>query len=194
MGSKIILWVVFINLAIGLNKIAAANDKVSCVPPPPDGYVSNDSNVIFCNAAELASFQKLKIARMARDLGDYDTAVGIWQSLAKENNISALKSLGLMGVARDDPAMATKWYRKAADLGDAKAQSFMASGYFQGKGVPQDYVLAYMWYSLSASHALSPDRTKPASVIELRDIVAAKMTKEQIAEAQNLTRNWASSM
>lgn len=192
MGSKIILWVVFINLAIGLNKIAAADDILNCVPPPPDGYESNDPNVKYCNAAELASFEKLKIARLAIELGDDDTAIGIWQSLAKENNIFALKSLGLLGVARGDFVMATKWYRKAADLGDSDAQNFMGSSYFQGKGVSQDYLLAYMWYNISSSHA-GPDHTKSESVAKLRDMVAAKMSKEEISEAQNLTRNWASS-
>lgn len=192
MESKIILWVVFIILAIGLNKIAAADDKVSCVPPPPGRYVLKDPNVIFCNSAELASFEKLKIARMAQNISDDDTAVGIWQSLAKENNVFALKSLGLMGSVRGDFIMATKWYRKAADLGDAEAQIFMGNSYFQGKGVLQDYLLAYMWYNISASHA-GPDHTKSESVAELRDMVAAKMSQKEISEAQNLARNWASS-
>jgi len=33
---------------------------------------------------------------------------------------------------------AVKWYRLAADQGDADAQSSLGAMYYQGQGVPQD--------------------------------------------------------
>ena len=61
--------------------------------------------------------------------------------------------------------------------------------YADGQGVPQDYVQAHMWLNLSASRAtdvLDPRLSEPSSAINL----AAKMTPDQIAEAQRLAREW----
>jgi len=51
------------------------------------------------------------------------------------------------------------------------------------KGVPQDDVLAYMWFNLAAARG-----EKYAG--DLRDDLAQHMTSEQIAEAQKLARDW----
>ena len=55
--------------------------------------------------------------------------------------------------------------------------------YALGLGVPQDYVHAHMWISLAAAQG-------DADAVNNRDIVAAKMTPDQIAEAQKLAREW----
>ncbi|MDA1310441.1 MAG: hypothetical protein O2985_12665, partial [Proteobacteria bacterium] len=44
-----------------------------------------------------------------------------------------------------------KWYRKAAEQGDASAQNNLGIMYRNGKGVPQDNVLAHMWWSLATA-------------------------------------------
>jgi hypothetical protein len=41
-----------------------------------------------------------------------------------------------------DYAEAAKWYRMAADRGNAAGQQSFGSLYLNGQGVPQDYVLA----------------------------------------------------
>ena len=82
-----------------------------------------------------------------------------------------------------DFAAARSWYRKAAEQGLAKAQLNLGVMYANGRGVPQDYVQAHMWWNLSAAQG-DADATKN------RDIVAAKMTPAQIAEAQKLAREW----
>ena len=74
-----------------------------------------------------------------------------------------------------------KWYKPAAEQGDAIAQSNLGVMYEEGKGVPQDYVRAHMWFSIAV---ISGDKTASKS----RDIVAKKMTPSQIEEAQNLAR------
>jgi TPR repeat protein len=43
-----------------------------------------------------------------------------------------------------------KWFRKAADQGDAYAQGRLGSRYYNGKGVPQSYAEAAKWYRKSA--------------------------------------------
>ncbi len=60
--------------------------------------------------------------------------------------------------------------------------------YGKGLGVPQDYILAFMWFKLTASrYPPGEDRDK---VVKYRDIVAAKMTPAQISEAEKLAREW----
>ncbi len=58
--------------------------------------------------------------------------------------------------------------------------------YVDGSGVPQDYVMAHMWIDLAAAKS-SDDRE---TYVTLRDTLAALMTPEQIAQAQQLARDW----
>ena len=81
-----------------------------------------------------------------------------------------------------DFAAARSWYRKAAEQGLVKAQLNLGVMYANGRGAPQDYVQAHMVEPRSAEG--DADATKN------RDIVAAKMTPAQIAEAQKLAREW----
>jgi len=64
-----------------------------------------------------------------------------------------------------------------------------------GRGVPQDYLAAYMWFNLAGAHAEPAFRWDEASrtvwsAVEDRDRIAAKLTPAQIAEAQRLSREW----
>jgi TPR repeat protein len=43
-----------------------------------------------------------------------------------------------------------RWYRKAADQGYPRAQCELASAYYLGSGVPQDYAEALRWYRSAA--------------------------------------------
>lgn len=76
-----------------------------------------------------------------------------------------------------------KWRGKAAYQGDAGMQYLQGLSYLLGtKGVPRDDVLAYMWFSLStASGYKGTDH-----LIDLE----VRMTPQQIAQAQELARNW----
>ena len=55
--------------------------------------------------------------------------------------------------------------------------------YDNGQGVPQDYVLAHMWWNLSSSQGIT-------TAIKGRNIVEKFMTPQQIEKAQELARNW----
>ena len=52
------------------------------------------------------------------------------------------------GVPQDD-VEAVRLYRRAADQGDTFAQNNLGMMYATGQAVPQDYVQAYMWFSVS---------------------------------------------
>jgi len=49
-----------------------------------------------------------------------------------------------------DAAEAVKWYRKAADQGDATGQYNLGWMYANGRGVPQDDAEAVKWYRKAA--------------------------------------------
>ena len=71
----------------------------------------------------------------------------------------AQSNLGLMfeigqGVNQDYKA-AFKWYKRAADQGNADAQNNLGFMYLQGLGVTQDYKVALKWYKLAADGKLS---------------------------------------
>ena len=55
--------------------------------------------------------------------------------------------------------------------------------YFSGNGVPEDDVLAYMWFNLAAAQ-------RDENAQNDKDIAEQRMTREQIAEAQRLSTEW----
>jgi uncharacterized protein len=117
----------------------------------------------------------------------YPHAVSWYRHAAWQGDASAQLSLGSMyykgqGIPQNY-AEAVTWFRKAADQGSAQAQINLGAMYANGQGVPQDYILAHMWLSLAAAK-------NETRAVDLRDIVAAKMTAAQVAEAQKLAREW----
>ena len=82
-----------------------------------------------------------------------------------------------------DYAAAMRWFRLAADQGDANSQNNLGLMYAQGQGVAQDYVLAHTWFNLSATQGHQ-------QAISNLDITVRRMTPAQIAEAQKLAREW----
>jgi hypothetical protein len=89
-----------------------------------------------------------------------------------------------------DYAEAAKWYRKAAEQGNAKAQGSLGFIYLMGRGVPQDYVISHMWFNLAGARLSASESKKREIVKHYMDIVDSKMTPAQIAEAQRLAREW----
>jgi TPR repeat protein len=114
--------------------------------------------------------------RIAADAGDADAQFRLgWMSYVGEG-------------VRKDYADAARWWRLSAEQGNAVAQYDLGLMYLNGEGVRQDYVSAYMWLNLAVSrYDPGEDRDKAVSV---RDDVARRMTAEQLAEAQRLTREW----
>ena len=88
---------------------------------------------------------------------------------------------------RRDYDTALKEFRPLAEQGFASSQFNLGVMYNNGQGVPQDYIQAHMWANLAAAVATGEDQKRRA---KLRDEIAAKMTPEQIAEAQRLAREW----
>ena len=123
----------------------------------------------------------------AYDRGDYATALRLWRPLAEQGDANAQFDLGGLyekgeGVPKDY-VEAAKWLRLAAEQGNFVYEFNLGLTYYDGKGVPQDCVLAHMWFNLAATQGYD-------LAIQMRDSVAAKMTADQIAEAQRMAREW----
>ena len=84
-----------------------------------------------------------------------------------------------------DDAEAVQWFRQAAEQGYAEAQYNL--GIMYARGDPEDYVQAHMWLDLAASRLTGEARE---NAVRGRDIVAGRMTPDQLAEAQRLGRDW----
>ncbi len=86
-------------------------------------------------------------------------------------------------VVLQDYTEGISWYRKAAEQGHPFAQLQLGACYLNGLGVPQDYVRAHMWLNLAASQGNQ-------DAAEARESLTKDMTREQVAEAQRLAREW----
>jgi len=131
-----------------------------------------------CGSARAGPYEDADAAYQRRD---FATALRLMRPLAEEGNAEAQINLGNMyfdgnGVPQDYRE-GVKWYQLAADKGSADAQIALGFLYEYGDAVPQDYVQAHKWFDLAGSSSY-------------RDTVAAKMTPEQIAEAEKLAREW----
>ncbi len=90
---------------------------------------------------------------------------------------------GMRAFNRGNYATALSELRPLAEQGDAISQYTLGVLYANGYGVPQDFVQAHKWYNLAAANG--------AEVAGLRrDTLAKQMIPAQIAEAQQLAREW----
>ena len=110
-----------------------------------------------------------------------------------------------------------KWYTKAAEQGNAKAQFNLAHSYAHGQHVPQDYKQAVKWYTKAAEQGDAKAQTSlalmygrgqgvpqdnvyahmwsnlaavdgGAGASMYREIIAERMTTADISKAQSLAR------
>jgi len=114
-------------------------------------------------------------------------AVRLYRLAAEQGYTGAYEVLGRMyhggrGVPQDY-VEAVRLYRLAAEQGYAEAQFLLGAMYDRGDGVPEDIVLAYMWYNLAAANGDERKRSR-------KEFTERRMTREQIAEAQRLSREW----
>lgn len=126
---------------------------------------------------------------LAANQGDTDAQCAIGDLYAEGNGVP------------QDYSEAVGWYRMAAEKSNDAAQAKLGLMYEIGKGVPQDYVQALMWFNLAASQSSSGvgpfavatggiESSFHEAAAKARDRVAAKLTPEELAEAQRLARGF----
>ena len=100
---------------------------------------------------------------------------------------SADFATGLAAYERGDYKTAFEEFKRLAQQGYAGAQTNLGLMYAKGQGVPEDYVQAHMWINIVASRSTAEKHKEYSKV---RDLLAKVMTPSQIAEAQELAREW----
>ncbi len=117
-----------------------------------------------------------------------DRGAVYWITLAGEQNyVQAQTELARMYRTGDhveqDFSKMVQWHLRAAEEGDVGSQLFVADAYAYGQGVEVDLVVAYMWYDIALQY------WGPLAV-RARDVIAEKMTVEQIVEAERRADHW----
>ena len=80
------------------------------------------------------------------------------------------------------PEQISEW-RQAADGGDSAGQYKLGVLYANGNSDSKDDIVAYMWCNLAAAQGNVEAR-------ELKNTLVGRMTREQISEAQKMSREW----
>ncbi|MBV9303586.1 MAG: sel1 repeat family protein [Acidobacteriaceae bacterium] len=129
----------------------------------------------FRKALKTEGFERIRLYKAASELG----------------NVMAAFNLGEMyfhgkGIWKDYHE-AFKWLSLAAEQGDFNAQMYLGTMYGRGDlGLPRDDVQAYMWFNLAAAQ----DGHATELAAQRREAVARGMSLTEIAEAQQLAREW----
>ena len=131
--------------------------------------------LLFC-----ASFSALSSGTCIPVIDDCEQEMSASSSFEIPNFLQNLLNANGEGVPEDDRE-AVKWYRKAAEQGDALAQNNLGLMYANGEGVPEDDREAVKWYQRAvtnpdaseeavklatlnlARHGIKPDDTTPTS-------------------------------
>lgn len=139
---------------------------------------------VFLNRA----WADIELARDLMEASRFEEAYAQLLPAAQAGNADAEELIGVMyamglGVERDD-RRAFEWYLRSSMKGHPGAQSGVGWYYEVGRGMPApDLVRGYMWYVLSA---IGGD---PDAAVSQQEIVK-KMTTEQIAEAEELIKDY----
>jgi len=96
----------------------------------------------------------------AYEAGDYEAARKLWQPLADNYDLAALRNLGHLyrlgqGVVKNGKK-ARRYYEKAAKLGHAPSQTNLAQMYFSGTLIERDSEKAMQWLKKAAAQGYPP--------------------------------------
>ena len=86
---------------------------------------------------------------------------------------------------RNDHNKLVDWYEKVAEQGDCRAQYTLAEMYREGKGVPQDYVIAYAWFNIIVFKDWTRFRKRAE---KSRDEMVEMMSPDQIDKGKKLSK------
>ena len=178
--------------------------------------------VVMCSSVARSS--DVNDAAAAYDRGNYAQALDLFRVLAVKE-VSFARALGQYFIGRmynngegvaQDYKEAEKWYRKAADQGDADAQDSLGWMYMSGEGVTQDFEEAAEWYRTAAKQGLADAKNNLGLMYDNgqgvlqdyilthmwynlsasnggenknRDSMAKEMSPAQIAKAQEMARD-----
>jgi len=95
----------------------------------------------------------------------------------RQAQIEAARQAVLGGYSRPELMSIYLWLKQLAHEGDLESQHLLATFYIQGRGVPQNFVRAYSWFSVAAASGYGPS-------LASRDAVAQLMSSSQLEQGQ----------
>lgn len=106
----------------------------------------------------------------AYDAGDFEGAYRIWDELARQDDLAAMRNVAQLlrqgkGVAKDSKR-AFKLYTEAAEKGLVTAMANLGDMYLAGEGVERNPQAAAAWYARAASAGLSLAQWKLAEMYD----------------------------
>jgi TPR repeat protein len=174
-------------------------------------------------SAGFASAAPLDDGIRAAQTGNYAAAFMLLTPFAEGGNADAQFILGVLtangrGVP-EDPMVAARWYRMAAEQGMPESQNNLGALYSAGEGVPHDHAVAFRWWSLAAERGFGRSQLNLAGLYldgegvkqdyvqaykwarlaqllgeaqapKVLDRLRAVMTPEQVEEGDILVRDW----
>jgi S1-C subfamily serine protease len=149
---------------------------------------------------------------LSKVLGILDEAALKGKSQAEQGNAESQYFMGGFSELHSDWPDAYRWYERSAVQGNTDAQMSLGNMFTQGRGVAQDFVEAYKWFNIASTstngpltngivftHELTAEQKKSVAFLfettadkarKARTEVAQRMTPEQIAEGQRLSRQF----
>ncbi|MBD25150.1 MAG: hypothetical protein CMG46_09110 [Candidatus Marinimicrobia bacterium] len=114
-------------------------------------------------------------------------AIKWYRQAAQKGNADSQHAIGVMyergESVRPDAAEAVRWYLRSANKGLLRSQNSLGVIYATGaKGVKQDAVRAYLWFSVAAK--------EDKAAASRRDRAAMKLSPEQLVQADKVVANW----
>jgi TPR repeat protein len=86
-----------------------------------------------------------------------------------------------------DDAQAMHYLKLAADQGYSRAAQALGTMYANGRGAPQDYSEAFVWFQIAAARGQGIEREQS---IKMLDAAAARLSSEQRADAERKAQSW----
>ncbi|WP_454918466.1 tetratricopeptide repeat protein [Xanthobacter sediminis] len=123
----------------------------------------------------------MQIALAAAQSGDYDTALAIWEPLAREGHGRAQNNIGACfvdGLGVDQNLeLAREWLELSAETGDPVGRRNLARLYLKGLGGPQDTERAVELYRLAAEAGDGPAQEMLSFLLFEGTVVPADMAE-----------------
>lgn len=126
--------------------------------------------------------------------GQRQSVYPIIRAYAEKGNARAQTILGLFynygDVVSFSHEESFKWYRRGAHGGDPRGQYNLASRYYRGKGTDQDYVLAYVWFSLYLLNPKTEGIEKDKAEKRIERIEQREFFGNDMKRAKKLINKW----
>ncbi|HVJ43790.1 MAG TPA: tetratricopeptide repeat protein [Dongiaceae bacterium] len=130
----------------------------------------------------------------AFDIGDYKTALAIWQPLAQQGDANLQVLVGSLydygqGV-KQDKQQALQWYLMAAEKGLGRAQ-FAAGSLLVKSGKERNLVEGYKWLTIAGDTLRGQGGDIAANqAVSLRKQIAKEMSQDDISKAESLAQSF----